>query len=167
MNIDIGSLQDWVIHPCLLHLGLDNRQCEQLLLGTAARESALEIHGQCPRGGLGLYRISPARHQWAWDQVLIHNPEQASRVRGLASQQQFLQNPHGELVANLAYATAIAWVIYQGGGVNPEQLTGLPAMALAWQNAFNNQDYRGERDTSSFIASYHRWVIGDTSVMAA
>lgn len=167
MNIDSGSLQDWVIRPCLLHLGLDNRQCEQLLLGTAARESALEIHGQDSKGNLGLYRISPERHQWAWDQVLIHNPEQASRVRGLASQQQFLKNPHAELVTNLAYATAIAWVIYLGGGVKAEQLTGLPAMALAWQKAFYNHDQSGEKDAGSFIASYRQWIPEAAPFLAA
>jgi hypothetical protein len=36
----------------------------------------------------------------------------ASLVRGLASQHDFLSQPHAELATNLSYATAIAWFMY-------------------------------------------------------
>jgi len=43
---------------------------------------------------------------------LAFHPDLASRIRGLASQRAFLEDPHSELATNLCYATAIAWVMY-------------------------------------------------------
>jgi hypothetical protein len=65
---------------------------------------------------LGIYQISTQQHRKIWDEYLAFRPDLASAVRGLASQHQFLTSPDDELVTNLAYSTAIAWVIYLSTG---------------------------------------------------
>jgi len=60
----------------------------------------------------GIFQIDVPSHQRVWDKYLAFNPELASKVRGLASQREFLKQPHLELATNLSYATAIAWAIH-------------------------------------------------------
>lgn len=105
-------LRDYVIAETLDYLEEGCEAAVNLLLGTAAQESRLGT--EMGNGKLfGLYQISAATHRSVWDKFLIHHPETASRVRGLAGQHSFLSNPHNELVGNLKYATAIAWMVYK------------------------------------------------------
>ena len=105
-------LEALVIRPTLAALGVTSRYACQLLLGTALSETGLR-----PRRGarLGLYGITPAQHRQVWDCFLAFQPALASRVRSLASRESFLRDPDQELVTNPAYATAIAWLVYQSG----------------------------------------------------
>lgn len=113
MGICAKELQRWVIQPTLQRIGVQNPQAEQLLLITAALESDLGAHIR-PQGqrGLGIYQIHGLTHRHVWDDFLAQTPELASVVRGLASQHDFLEQPHAELATNLSYSTAIAWFIY-------------------------------------------------------
>ncbi len=119
MGIFAEELGLYVIRPTLNILGAYSPTAQQLLIGTAAVESDLgsHLHPQ-ERDGLGIYNISAETHRQVWDNYLVHYPDLASSVRGLASQRTFLQNPHDELVTNLAYATAIAWFAYLHAGAN-------------------------------------------------
>jgi hypothetical protein len=113
MGICAKELQRWVIEPTLTTMDCWSPALVQLLLATAAQESELgqHIHGEQQRG-LGIYQISSRTHRNVWDRYLVHHPELASTVRGLASQHDFLRHPHAELTTNLSYATAIAALIY-------------------------------------------------------
>src|SRR4051812_45242515 len=116
MSMYVEDLRELVIRPTLKLLGQWSLTAENLLLGTAAQESQLGFRMQSCNGAstqLGVYCISPSTHIEVWDEYLITDPEQASRLRGLASQQQFLKSPHAELITNLSYATGIAWMIYR------------------------------------------------------
>lgn len=114
MGISAEDLREFVIRPTLLLLNDWSHNTENLLVGTAAQESNLGCTLQsCNHSGTGLYRISAHTHLEVWDKYLVTDPESASRVRGLASQQQFLKSPHAELISNLSYATAIAWMVYK------------------------------------------------------
>ncbi len=113
MGICAKELLRWVIEPTLQRIGVSTPGAAQLLLATAAQESQLGAHLR-PDGqrGLGIYQIQALTHRHVWDDYLVHSPELASTVRGLASQHDFLNQPHAELTTNLSYATAIAWFIY-------------------------------------------------------
>ena len=114
MGICPGELRSYVIKPTLLYLEEYSAAAEQLLLVTAAVESDMGFHlMQNEEAGLGVYRITPRTHQAVWDKYLAFQPELASKVRGLASQREFLLHPHAELATNLSYATAIAWMLYR------------------------------------------------------
>lgn len=119
--MDAVKLQQYVIEPTLKSLNMYSAAAVKLLMGTAAQESQCDPF--CRREtGLGIYQISAQQHRAIWDQYLAFKPDLASLVRGLASQHQFLQQPDQELVTNLAYSTAIAWIIYlQSGDPLPEE----------------------------------------------
>lgn len=113
MGICAKEIIRWVISPTLHRIGMHSNAAEQLLLATAALESGLGSHLKADgQRGLGLYQIQSLTHRHVWDEYLVHNPELASTVRGLASQHDFLEHPHAELTTNLSYATAIAWFVY-------------------------------------------------------
>ena len=165
MGIAANELKDLIIRPTLQYLDQQDIGYEELLVATAAQESSLAFHCQCERtGGLGIYRITAGKHREIWDKVLIKNPEIASRIRGLASQQQFLLAPHQELVTNLSYATAIAWAIYQCYEANLMQ--DLSTMARLWSQYFDNGT-GDERDAGSFISNYRQLVLPDSRIHVA
>ena len=165
MGIAVNELRDLVIRPTLEYLDQQDLSYEELLIATAAQESSLLFHCQCERtGGLGLYRITPNKHREIWDKVLINDPETASRIRGLASQQQFLRAPHQELLTNLSYATAIAWAIYHCFEIY--LLQDLSTMARFWSQHFDNGT-GDERDAGHFILNYRRHILSDSRIHVA
>lgn len=165
MGIDAHELRDLIIRPTLQCLDQQDKGYEELLVATAAQESSLAFNCQCERtGGLGLYRITPGKHREVWDKVLINDPEIASRIRGLASQQQFLRSPHQELVTNLSYATAIAWSIYHC--VETILTPDLSTMAWLWSAHFDNGT-GDERETGCFINNYRRHMLADNKIHVA
>lgn len=140
MGLCPEDLRDLVIRPTLKYLDQYSLSAETLLLGTAAVESGLGYELKQSQGrGLGVYHINPRAHQLLWDQYLAKQPELASKVRGLASQHEFLKNPHFELATNLRYATAIAWLIYARKDQALPDASDLPAMAKYWHRHFHSR----------------------------
>ena len=133
MGICAKELRLLVIRPTLKHLDLWSPTAENLLLGTAAQESGLGYFLQTNNHrALGIYQITPRMHRVIWDKFLAHQPELASKVRGLASQREFLQHPHAELTTNLAYATAVAMMVYlRAGRTLPEDCSNDPQGTVA------------------------------------
>ena len=151
----VDELKEFIIGETLEHLqlGLSERglkSAKALLLGTAAQESGFDCLMRSGRR-FGLYQISPALHKSVWDNYLIHHPDLASRVRGLAGQRSFLANPHGELLSNLKYATAIAMMVYLRTGLPLPDHTNLRALAGFWHRHFHPKSHNSEEN---FIKSY-------------
>lgn len=128
---------------------------ENILLGTAAQESSMGLSLKCGRL-LGIYRISPNTHRAVWDKYLVHHPELASRVRGLAGQHSFIRDPHGELISNLKYATAIAWLIYHRAGQALPADDDIPGLARYWHRHFRA---KASAQVADFIASYQQHIL--------
>ncbi|OUS14141.1 hypothetical protein A9Q89_01355 [Gammaproteobacteria bacterium 53_120_T64] len=122
-----------IIAHTLTALGNYSAAAENLLIVTISLQ---EKHFSDNSGGLGLYLIDSATHLNIWDNYLAFDPDRASTVRGLASQQAFLQDPHLELLTNLAYATAIAWSIYQRNDVSLPPAEDLPGLTACWAQYF-------------------------------
>ncbi len=112
MDISTQDLREQIINPTLAYLDKASVAAENLLVAIVnqkrQRPTAVTQRGK----GLGPYQIDSITHQLVWDRFLAFRPELASRIRGLASQRAFLEDPHSELATNLCYATAIAWVVY-------------------------------------------------------
>ncbi len=118
MDISTQELREKIIHPTLKYLGKEGVAVENLLVAIVSQKQ----HPTQPKlknllstqsnKGLGPYNIDSNSHQMVWDKFLAFHPDLASRIRGLASQRAFLEDPHSELATNLCYATAIAWVMY-------------------------------------------------------
>lgn len=158
----VDDLRIFVIRDTLNTLGENSLAAENLLLGTAAQESQMGINLRENRH-LGLYHITPATHRAIWDKYLIHNPDRASKTRGLAGQRSFLKSPHGELVTNLKYATAIAWLVYERTGKALPEADDIEGMARFWHKYFHP---RPAVCYEAFVANYHRWVAPEAAIAA-
>ncbi len=106
--------QRYVIAPTLLYLHSEiaprSVAAEELLLGTALAETGLEALVQEGGGpGLGLYQIEPATHDDVWANWLNSRPDARTLINMLRAG---AWDRHAQLVTNLAYATAIARIIY-------------------------------------------------------
>ena len=147
MGIDAEDFRTYVIRPTLQKLDANSADAELLLLGTAAIESELgaflKTEGQRTSG---IYRLHGLTHRHIWD----------SKVRGIASQREFLDNPHAELTTNLAYATAVTWLAY----VRHPQFT-LPRgasvlhLATLWKNCYHTRD---DLTVQDFVQRYEELV---------
>lgn len=112
MDISTQDLRDQIIHPTLAYLDKASVAAENLLVAIVNQKRLQPTTKTSPSKGLGPFEIDSITHQLVWDKFLAFRPELASRIRGLASQRAFLEDPHSELATNLCYATAIAWVVY-------------------------------------------------------
>lgn len=175
MGIYANDLRELVIRPTLLALNEWSSTTENLLLGTAAQESNLGFRMQSDKdAGMGIYRISAHTHVQVWDKYLITDPELASRLRGLASQQQFLKTPHHELIINLSYATGVAWMIYKRHHLRLADNFNTHDLAKCWLNYYCTRDdqcvqkIRGEdAQIEKFIANYKELVLHQNKNLAA
>lgn len=138
MGISASDLCQHVIRPTLLYMERHSASAEALLLGAAASQSALGSE-LSQHNGHGIYCISEQRHQQLWDHYLARDPDLASLVRGLASQRAFLTAPHLELIVNLRYATAIAWLLIEAEQVVLPPANDLPGLARIWRQVFQPQ----------------------------
>ena len=127
-----NELRDHIIRPTLAYLGVDNPRAETLMLNAAL----LSNHFRGDDERLGVYCIAPQQHRQIWDEYLAFNPDLASEVRSLASQRWFLENPDRELIANIAYATAVAWMLFSISGMTLPEVDDLEGQARVWQRLF-------------------------------
>lgn len=163
MGICAAEMREYVIRPTLKYLGVDSSVAEELLLGTAAQESGLGFHlKQTRQRALGVYQIDPMTHHCIWDKYLAFKPDLASKVRGLASQHEFLAHPHQELTTNLKYATAIAWLVYCRSNKPLPTAGDLDGLASFW---YKNFHHRPTGSKEEFI-SHYRELISDKNVAA-
>ena len=154
MIFTADDLRHLVIRDTLHYLNDWSLAAENLLLGTAAQESG--FGGGWNKGRrMGLYHITPAMHRAVWDKYLIHNPQLASEVRGMAGQHSFLRAPHGELVTNLKYATAIAWMVYRRSDQQLPEANNLVALGKFWHRYFHP---KAEGTVADFVKNYQLLV---------
>ena len=143
-----------IVRATLGILDLPNAQiAEDLLVGTALAESKLQFLQQIGGGpALGLYQIEPATHDDLWDNYL-HNREPLNyRVRGLLAPR---PSQLDQLVTNLAYATAIARLIYWRRPEPLPELGDVVDTAAYWKAHFNTEKGAGEEN--HFIETYERY----------
>jgi len=168
MSLSSSSLNQFVIQHTLKAMGICSKAIENLLLGTAAAQESLMSQSEISMG-IGVYGISKETHCRLWDDYLALDPDLASEIRGLASQHEFLKHPHIELATNLAYATAIAWMIYKRNGVilpHPDDIEGL---AHCWANHFvknSDADEAKQPLIDTFVNSYRKMGLDNSSIAA-
>jgi hypothetical protein len=139
-----GDFRADVIRPTLDRLALWSESAEVLLLGTALTESGLVWLRQ--KGGgpaLGVYQIEPATHDDVWANYLAYRPGLRDRVAALRASE---PEPAAQLITNLAYATAIARLIYRR---RPEPLPpadDLAGLAAFWKAHYNTAGGAGTPD---------------------
>ena len=113
MDLSPKELREMVIKPTLIALDKHSQAAENLLMAIALVKQENMLRLEATNGkAYGIFQIDVPSHQRVWDKYLAFNPELASKIRGLASQREFLKQPHLELATNLSYATAIAWALH-------------------------------------------------------
>ncbi|MET0379190.1 MAG: hypothetical protein ABW049_09390 [Spongiibacteraceae bacterium] len=140
-----NELREHIIQPTLKYLGAASPQAESLLLTMALLSNRFRRDDE----RLGVYCISPQQHRQVWDDYLAFQPDLASEIRSLASQRWFLENPDRELIANIAYATAIAWIIFSISGMALPAANDVDAQARIWQRLFGPYQEEGEALSSA------------------
>ncbi|MDE1463943.1 hypothetical protein [Spartinivicinus poritis] len=160
MGICAEELRHYVVQPTLKQLQIKHCLAENLLMGTAAQESGLGFYLRPKKHhSYGIYCITPIMHRNIWDKYLVQLPELASQVRGLASQHEFLENPHQELATNLSYATAIAWMVYQRVPNFPTKgdPSNLGLLGKCWRRYYHGKP---QASLDDFIHNYHQYILG-------
>ncbi|NYZ17049.1 hypothetical protein HL658_31285 [Azospirillum sp. RWY-5-1] len=159
-------LEAFVIRPVLAHLagtdapGIDRDAAVELLLGTAAHESGLraldQITSPTDRSlgpAFGLFQIEPRTHADLWTNFLGHRPALAARVAALRSAW-----PSGDvqLATNLAYAAAIARLVYFRSPVPLAAPGDVAGHAAVWKRVYNTTAGKGRPE--QFVDAWSRLV---------
>lgn len=134
--LDPTDFRLYVIRPTLQHLDLWSKEAEVLLLGTALVESNLRWLRQKKGGpGLGIYQIETATHKDIWKSYLrkLTKAKLKAKVLWLTSRSPL----DWQLIYNLAYATAIARVIYWRKKEKLPEADDIKGLAKYWKDHYN------------------------------
>lgn len=151
--ISASDLRLYVIRPVLTAADMWSPAAENLLLGTAAAESALGYYLHQDGGpALGIYQMEPATHDSLWDNYLRYRPELLHAARWYLGS----ADPYLSLTGNLLYATFMTRIKYFK---DPQPLPGaedIPGLAAYWKRVYNTE--KGAGTEAKFVANYKRFV---------
>lgn len=158
MSILASHLRNYVIGPTLHYIGLWSESAENLLLGTAAQEShcGKMLHQVGGGPALGVYQIEPNTHHDVWDNFLKYRSEFATLIQSLASTNYLSRHSPEELIVNLAYATAIARIIYYRVSDPLPFAHSVEALGIYWDLHYNKNPHKGT--VEEFIYNYQKYV---------
>lgn len=149
------ELKKRVIEPTLFRLDMHSKSAVNLLLGTAAHESKMgEYLVQVNGPALGIFQVEPGTLEDIYRNYLAYRPSLLKRVEALRGVDMSREE---SLVSNLAYATAIARLVYRRV---PEALPAyddIPALASYWKMYYNTGLGKGKRQ--QFIDAFPAGVI--------
>ncbi len=146
--LDPRDFRLYIIRPTLVHLDLWSEAAETLLLGTAIVESNLRWLRQKKGGpGLGIYQVEKVTHDDIWKTYLnkMTKTKLKAKVTWLASRTPLEE----QLIHNLAYATAIARVIYWRKPEALPEAADITGLAKYWKIHYNT--YLGAGKEEDFV----------------
>lgn len=165
-GLSVRHLALFVVRPTLAQLtgpdvpGLDSEAAVELLLGTAAIESGFRALDQITGSGdrvlgpaYGLWQIEPASLDDLHTNFLRFRPSLAARLGGLAAGWPATAM---QLCTNLAYAAAVARLIYYRSPVRLAPPGDVAGHARVWKQVYNTEKGKGRPE--EFVATYQRLV---------
>ena len=153
--INPDHLRMSVIRPVLQDAGLWSEAAENLLLGTAAQESAMgEYLVQLGNGpARGIFQMEPATLHDIQQNFLSYRPElKAKAERHKAPALSDASN----LNCNLAYATLMCRIHYYRVSESLPDANDIAGLARYWKRYYNT--VLGKGTESEFVENYHRYV---------
>lgn len=165
MSIDARQLRELIVRPTLKELALWSEPAEELLMGTAAKESELGlwIHQLGKGPALGIFQMEPETHDDCWRNFLVYKPHLVKLILRMAATKDFTLSipgtwapPAAEMVWNIKYACAMSRVRYLR--VKYPLPTTLEAQAEYWDRWYNANPKAGT--PAEYIAAYNRLVKG-------
>ena len=153
--IDVEHFRLHVVRATIMSLRLWSMAAENLLVGTALVESRLTYLRQFDAGpARGLYQIEPATHDDIWERYLKYRKSLKARIGALLAP---TPSRIDQLMTNLAYATAIARLVYYR---HPEPLPvpgDVEALGHYYKKYFNTA--LGKGSAEEFVRNYKRHVM--------
>jgi hypothetical protein len=148
----------FVVRPTLQALGLWSPVAENLVLGTGAQESGLDLLNQVTgpydvtQGpGIGFFQIELATHDDIWANFLHYRAELAGKVAALLAP----APPRAQqLASNLAYAAAICRVDYERAPEALPDAGDAAALGAYWKRHYNTG--KGAGTAEQWAANYAR-----------
>lgn len=155
--IDPKQLRLDVIRPVLQATGMWSQAAENLLMGTAAQESAcgkyLRQLGNGP--ARGVFQMEPATLEDIYANHLEFRPDKRGAIDAYLIP---AMDRSENLTVNLAYATLMCRVHYQRVKDALPDADDLPGLARYWKRYYNTA--LGKGSEAEFIDNYHRYVEG-------
>lgn len=137
-----------VVRPTLLRISLDTPPAQVLVLGTALTESHLrhldQVHAADKLGpALGVYQMEAPTHEDIWRNFLTRQIALRLSVARLSIYISGDFPDPGEMVWNLAYATAMCRVHYRRDRVPLPAADDAHGMAQYWKRCYNTSRGKG------------------------
>lgn len=153
--MDPRQLLDWIVRPALRAMGprWSTPAAEQLVMGTAAQESALRLVRQFGRGpGRGLWQMEPPTMIWLRDVV--------APARGLAAAvNRWTSDRPGhpdELMGNFPMAAAYARLRYIASPRPLPAFDDIRAQAEEWKTVYNT--WKGKGTVDEYLGAWSRLI---------
>lgn len=154
MAIHTLQLRDLIVRPVLEDLKLWSQAAENLVLGTAAKESLMGRYlKQHPTGpALSIYQMEPATHDDIVKNFLKYRPHYLAMLTKYT-----MKIESRVLVYNLAYATAMCRLHYLREKTPLPAADDIPGLAHYWNEYYNRNPDKGTDE--EFIKTYRRFVL--------
>lgn len=118
-----------------------SQAAEDLLVGTALKESGLSYLKQFPAGpALGIYQVEPETHQEFWSRYLYRRVDLRDVIDKFTVP---AQPPEEQLVTNLSYATAFVRLLYYQHAEPLPEAGDVEGLAAYWKKYFNTSVGKG------------------------
>lgn len=142
-----------VVRPALLRISLDTPAGQVLVLGTALTESHLRYLDQVDPAdklgpALGVYQMEAPTHADLWRHFLIRHVALRLAVGRLSVFYSGEFPDPGEMIFNLAYATAMCRVHYRRDPVPLPAASDARAMAEYWKRSYNTPLGKGRIESA-------------------
>ncbi len=149
------QLRDEIIIPTLMEMGpeFSSYAAVELLLGTAAQESAMGTYIKQLNGGpaLGIYQMEPATHDDIWQNYLAYNPNLIVKVERVCPGGHFKPE---RMVWDLKYATIMCRLHYYR---RPEALpSDHEGFADYWKQFYNTE--LGDGTVDQYLANVANFI---------
>ena len=154
--IKAKHLRDYVVRPTLKRLGLWSMSAENLLIGTIFQESkgGYYLHQLGNGPALGVYQIEPATHDDTWVNYISYRKRLKTKLNKVMT-----SGPrNSQLVTNLAYATAIARIIYYRKPSALPDANDVQALGEYWKKYYNTE--QGKGTVEEFVHNFPSQLLG-------
>ncbi len=156
MQTRAKELLQHVIVPTIKRLDMDSIAARMLLLGTAAQESHLGTYLKQVNGpALGMYQMEPDTEYDCKVNFLHYRTNIKDKLLSMTVFNKEGYEVSGQLVWNLAYATAYARLKYYRDS-EPLPEPNVPALAVYWKRVYNTPLGAGTEE--EFIDNYARFI---------
>lgn len=156
MAINIKQLIELVIRPSLKQVGLYSEAAEQLIVGTAARESALGFYlHQYPTGpAVSIYQIEEKTYDNMWAEYLVTRDDLKKSILGACG---YSSIPVADrMITDLKLATIMCRIRYLWVPAALPAFGDIAEQANYWAKYYNANSVTGV--PAKYIETYNQYV---------